>query len=81
MNACKNDHHRADMKWISVKERLPDTDDVVIAQCGGSRLLLAFYMGSRRVLKEGWWELVNGDVEELNEVNYWMPLPPPPKDA
>ena len=66
------------MEWISVKDRLPETDEAVITSSSNTKLALAFYMGVGRVLKEGWWELVDGTVEELEEVTHWMPLPEPP---
>lgn len=61
--------------WISVKDRLPETDDTVLVclQRGGYEL--GFYSDdSWRSLYLSYFE-----TKEL-DVTHWMPLPEPPEE-
>ena len=57
-------------EWISVKERLPDTNEDVLVCHRNGFININARLGSR------WW-LIN----ERNPVTNWMPLPEPPKEG
>lgn len=60
------------MEWISVKDRLPDADDVVLAVAANTGDMgIAQHCGNGIFLDYG-------DVWE--EVTHWMPLPELPKE-
>jgi len=61
------------MKWISVKERLPD-------KMGGYIVVNAKY----GVVKHGYWHhgvqrFTTYNDDELTDITHWMPLPDPPE--
>jgi len=57
------------MEWISVNDRLPENERVLI--CAYQRdYLLAEYDN------EQWW---SDSIGIVNGVTHWMPLPEPPK--
>lgn len=64
--------------WISVKDRLPEHDGEVLAYCGGN-IFIANCPEDEWVvycLEEG------GYSETCHvQVDYWMPLPEPPKET
>jgi hypothetical protein len=61
------------MKWISVKERLPEDDgEYIVATKYGHIFIFDWLMG--RFFAED----RNGLVYE--EITHWMPLPKPPKE-
>lgn len=63
--------------WISVKDRLPNNDEIVLAHCHQIQTpaVLRFQHDKNDYL---WmWPNLIGQV--LN-VTHWMPLPEPPKD-
>ena len=59
-------------KWISVKDRLPEDDTIVLIYDSLSKLVCdcLFYLGE--------WEA--GDGIEV-EPAFWQPLPEPPEEA
>ena len=74
INMARMEERENVLKWISVKERLPDPGEEV----------LLFEEGSPRPFEIGWlrekqgdhksnWALQNGNV--VFEVTYWMPIP------
>lgn len=65
------------MEWISVKDRLPDTDDY---------FLIVDYHGN---VEMAWFDLYRTKKFQQYDhnvypfeihANYWMPLPEPPKE-
>ena len=56
-------------EWISVKDRLPDCADTVLAVDRDGIMSTAYYVG--------YWH-GGGDLDEY-AVTHWMPLPQPPK--
>lgn len=58
------------MEWISVKDRLPENDNMVIIWGG-----IGFYMNAN------WYTLTGTSFPRKIEweVTHWMPLPKPPK--
>lgn len=61
--------------WISVDERLPDENDVVIvcAEYGVERSTAEYFYD------EGRWHPIDGYYSsEIINVTHWMPLPPAP---
>lgn len=66
------DQHKP--KWISVKERLPDSNDMVLI-CDKFGVGLAWFERHRG--KNLYW---NSDTGIIKNVTHWMPLPEPPKE-
>ena len=54
------------MKWISVKDRLPDYDSHFLAFTKDGNMCVYFFWATE-------WDLT------FNHVTHWMPLPEPPK--
>ena len=74
-----NANHRKQSEWISVEERLPETNMHV--------LLYVFFHNQWQIVK-GWlsycdkkFHIVNSDYPSLTDipVTHWMPLPEAPK--
>lgn len=73
-------------KWISVEDRLPDNDDMVLIwpqPCYGVDLHVGQYQKHREdgpswlsVTYEDHWGVLCDPIA----VTHWMPLPEPPKD-
>lgn len=61
------------MKWISVKERLPENGQLVWAYSDDKKSSYGM------MLRHGEWEVIR-DGFQLVEVTHWMPLPEPPKE-
>jgi Protein of unknown function (DUF551). len=60
------------VKWISVKERLPEIGDIVLVYYRRGD-----YRGADIMRYIGRWLT----VDPLVEVTHWMPLPEPPKES
>jgi hypothetical protein len=72
-------------EWISVKDRLPQTDELVLVivsgKPNGNTTLEDAYQLADYDQNEGW-ILVNWPEWETPKVSYWMPLPEePPEEA
>lgn len=57
-------------EWISIKDRLPETDDYVLTAWSGIHII-AEYSAER-------WRDEGGNIT-TDEVTHWMPLPETPK--
>lgn len=71
-------------EWISVKERLPETDDLHLIIVNGKPkkniTLVQAYELATYCPDEGW--LLEQYPEwETPEVTHWQPLPEPPKEV
>ena len=71
----------AEPKWISVKERLPDNDRMVIGYtpCDGY-MFVGYYVEDRNWKQ---WYIVTAMRSTkymTKRVTHWMPLPEPPKE-
>jgi hypothetical protein len=65
------------MKWISVKERLPELDRIVMAyrsEC--IKAMITKYRTHGDISFEAW---TDGNYK-IEGVTHWMPLPEPPKE-
>ena len=58
-------------EWISVKDRLPEGANTVLAVDSDGTTASAYYVGN--------WHS-GGDLEE-DDITHWMPLPEPPKEV
>ena len=73
-------------EWISVKDRLPDEDDIndyLITD--GKRCFVGFYHHKAKGWDNftlGWIQeyYADGEVDDI-EITHWMPLPEPPKES
>lgn len=67
-------------EWISVKERLPDNDEVVFVWTVGEQQCLA-YLDGQYDGKPSWYIIPahSGQFRSTCSVTHWMPLPGPPK--
>ena len=63
------------MEWISVKDKMPETDEFHFVNC----LVCRF---SKSVFEARWNPRVNDwqqlSFEKLDNITHWMPLPEPP---
>lgn len=66
-------------KWISVKEKLPNSNDCVLVISNDSAHIVAAYYNAE---SKEWSQYYNCCKYwgELNFVTHWMRLPEPPKD-
>jgi len=72
------------MNWISVKERLPETNQEVLVFCYGYNIeqVLTIWDG-----KSSFWDKGNSFMKGngcpigLIDVTHWMPLPEPPTET
>lgn len=69
-------------KWISVEERLPENDDLVLVRANG-RAREVRWEGAYVLAKygsEGWilWDYEDDEVQYL-KILQWVPLPEPPE--
>ena len=62
-----------DQQWISVKDRLPEENETVLAYDGDFVEPSVFYGD------HGFYELDKYEADPLCGVTHWMPLPEPPK--
>lgn len=62
--------------WISVKDRLPNPGERVLATDGA-------FVGTAFTRANGWmrYEGIDWQVISSSRVTHWMPLPEPPKEA
>ena len=63
--------------WIPVTERLPDYDEDVLVYANG---LLRVWDRIKTLDDVDYWEDEYGHWGDFNDVDYWMPLPEPPKE-
>jgi hypothetical protein len=64
-------------EWISVKDRLPDEDEDVLAFGYYHETFQTLICHYRSDFKGQWFTSVAG--QQVYEVTHWMPLPQPPK--
>lgn len=69
------------MEWISVKDRLPNEGDIVVAWLFKKKepACVRFERDKHGPI---WYELVTVDRDNDREdlITHWMPLPEPPKE-
>lgn len=70
----KRKYEAAQPKWISVKERLPDQLEDVLAF---NRNVNITWFSVAYVDRKQWWSA----GRMVHHVTHWMPLPEPPKEA
>lgn len=69
---------KAQPKWISVEEKLPDKDGRYLVCDGGDVLEAQFYLTGQ--LRRPEWSTTDCyESEDLYHVTHWMPLPEPPE--
>lgn len=61
-------------EWISVKERMPESNDRVLVHAVCSIFVVAVWDNEERVWRATW----NRGVIEPEYVTHWQPLPEPP---
>ena len=59
-------------KWISIKDRLPQTDGFYFTYYFGLRHFSQYFTSGN------WYNTAGGSITD--KVEYWMPLPEPPKE-
>lgn len=68
------------MKWISVKDRLPSENEIVLLYAPGTRSTKGQFHIGRWGPSEGMWMSQDGHAESTrNWFTHWMPLPEPPE--
>lgn len=70
------------VKWISVKDRLPNLDEAVLVHAEYLHIKTNYYEVWSLFRRHGGeliWVDKYGDGHKLTEVTHWMPLPEPPK--
>lgn len=70
------------MKWISVKDRLPEPHCVVLAYGEGEVGVASFQKLQKDWLGGGaiWLDVSQTWWDPNPEITHWMPLPEPPKE-
>lgn len=71
------------MEWISVKDRLPEDYEKVIAYCNKTNKYFVGFARKSSYSGDTYWLLVgaSGAVYYVkSKVTHWMPLPEPPKE-
>ncbi len=64
------------MEWISVEDRLPaQLYRVLIATHG------KYVQEETAYLKNGTWKWGQSDIDPVDKVTHWMPLPDPPGES
>ena len=70
-------------EWISVEEKLPDTDGNVLVICNGEykniRFINAYDLAAYDSDEDEW--ILDSYPEAVVTVTHWMPLPKPPKEV
>ena len=67
--------------WISVKDRLPDVDDFLIANFRNKPSFIAKARKFTVHNKDGkWCKYTGGGITWIEHNTHWMPLPDPPKE-
>ena len=61
----------SEQKWISVKDKLPEPYQYVLAYYSGGRIRISMVFHVGRFCLQG----------VYGEVTHWMPLPAPPKEV
>jgi len=64
---------RKQSPWISVKDKLPDDNDVLVTDGNFTDLAII------RRTENGWFWDVYGEDVEVDEITHWMPIPKLPK--
>lgn len=70
------------MEWISVKDKLPEPQEFVLAY-NGSKIFVAsrFHLGHEEYFSPSICTCCESDEHEYHHaITYWMPLPEIPKD-
>lgn len=70
------------MEWISVKDRLPETDECVLVIASGrykNTKLVDAYVLANCYAGEGWCLDAYPEMDYLS-ISWWMPLPDPPTE-
>ena len=66
--------------WIETNERLPETNNVVLAWVGGEAITAQYWRpGPKHHGEAGWADSFSND--EIIGVTHWMPLPPAPQPS
>jgi hypothetical protein len=77
----KADANNATTTWISVEDRLPDTDDSLLVICNGEykniRFINAYEFAIYDTVEDEW--ILESYPQAAVTVTHWMPLPNPPK--
>lgn len=66
------------VKWISVKERLPNIGEDVLVLVGADMFVMALARKDQETADIEWVD-AQGYIAEMWEVTHWMQLPPPPE--
>ena len=67
-------------EWVSVTDAFPNNGDKVLINQDGSKILCALFR-KRNDGKSGffYYDIHTEDLEPIEAVTHWMPLPQPPK--
>lgn len=61
------------MNWISVRDRLPEQDQMVLTWSYDEIIAWG-------AIKHGVWSAIRDEYGQEITITHWMPLPEPPKD-
>lgn len=74
-------------EWISVKDRLPEENQIVLTSCEQGKMFLLRKVSEEFLGGTLFWKYCCGYDKDLvdgesycYEITHWMPLPAPPKE-
>ena len=69
------------MEWIKIKNKQPDNYQKVDLYRNGERAADLYYVPADNTWPAHWTQHIGIRMLDVDPNDYWMPLPPPPKEG